>query len=155
LIFLVLLLGGWDFWRAFLEPGFWGTLVWGGVTGFFAFHSIPGVVTVTKSKIYDLTKPIDKTAQQIIEDKYYIKNKDTIEADIVVFGHTHFASSYELESNKRKKLFINSGCWTGKDIEINGKTRYANTFVYLDESGAYILKWVGPENIECIEALVG
>jgi len=155
-IFLVLLLVGWYFlWGAFLQPSFWSTLVWAAVTGFFALSSIPGVVAEKQSKIYDLTKPIDKTAEQVIEDKYYNKNKDKMEADIVVFGHTHFASSYELKSNKGKKLFINSGCWTGEDNEISGKMRYANTFIYIDEGGAYIMKWLGPDNINCIEPFDG
>lgn len=152
-IFLVLLLGGWySLWVLFPPPGFLSTLVWAAVTGFFAISSIPGVVAQAQGKIYGLTKPIDKTAEQVIEDEYYKKSKDKIEADIVVFGHTHFASSYELGSDRGKKLFINSGCWTGKDTEIDGKMRYANTFIYIDEGGAYILKWLGPGNINCIEA---
>lgn len=90
--------------------------------------------------------------QQIIEDDYYKKNKDTIQADVVVFGHTHFASSYELNTEAGKKLFINSGCWTGKDSIIDGKQRYANTFIYIDENGAYTLTWRSSGKIECIEA---
>ena len=155
-IFLSLLLVGWYFlWVVFSPPGFLSTLVWAATTGFFAISSIPGVIAQTQSKIYNLTKPIDKTAKQVIEDKYYKKNKDKMEADVVVFGHTHFASSYELKSDKGKKLFINSGCWTGKDIQINGKMRYANTFVYIDEGGAYLIKWLSPDNINCVEAFAG
>jgi hypothetical protein len=30
--------------------------------------------------------------------------------------------------------------------------RYTNTFIYLDESGAYILKWHSSGKIDCIEA---
>ena len=65
----------------------------------------------------------------------------------------HFASSYELRSEAGKKLFLNSGCWVGIDTEFNGKMRYVNTFIYLDESGAYILTWRGDGKINCIEAL--
>lgn len=152
LIFTVLLMGGWRFWNEALRPSFWFTLGWAALTGFFALSSIPGVVARSQREIYNSTKPIDKTAQQIVEDEYYKKSKDRINADAVVFGHTHFASSYELKSDKGKKLFINSGCWVGKDTEFDGKMRYANTFVYIDEGGAYILTWRGDGKIDCIEA---
>lgn len=157
-IFSGLLLGGWYYlWVVSPPPGFLSTLAWAAITGFFALSSIPGVVAWAQGRIYGLTKPIDKTAEQVIEDEYYKKNKDTIEADVVVFGHTHFASYYELKSNTGKKLFINSGCWTGEDLETDNKApddkiRYANTFVYIDESGAYIMKWLGTGNIKCIKA---
>jgi hypothetical protein len=155
-IFLVLVLGGWYSSSAvFPLLGFWSIMVWAVVTGFFAISSIPGIVAEGQSKIYNLTKPLDKTAKQVIEDEYYLKNKDTIKTDIIVFGHTHFAGSYELKSEKGEKLFINSGCWTGSDTNINGEMRYANTFIYIDEGGAYIMKWLGPDNIKCIEVFAG
>jgi UDP-2,3-diacylglucosamine pyrophosphatase LpxH len=152
-IFLSLLLGGmYLLWSVFLRSSFWGTLTWATITGFFALSSIPGIVAHTQTSIYNSTKPLDKTAEQVIRDKYYLKNRATIDADVVVFGHTHFASSCELRSEARKKLFINSGCWVGTDSKLNGKMRYTNTFIYLDENGAYILKWRSPGIINCIEA---
>lgn len=51
-----------------------------------------------------------------------------------------------------KKLFLNSGCWVSTDTELNGKMRYVNSFIYLDESGAYILTWRGSGKINCIES---
>ncbi len=153
LIFLALLLGGIYFWAILLQTSLIATLIWAAFTGFFALSSIPGVVSHTQRGIYNSTKPIDKTAQQVIEDEYYKKNKDTIRADVVIFGHTHFASSYLLDNGEgAKKLFINSGCWTGKDTLIDGKQRYANTFVYIDDSGAYIFTWRSCGKIDCIEA---
>ncbi len=153
LIFLGLLFGGQLFlWEKYLQSSFGLASVWATLTGFFALSSIPGIVARTQRTIYNISKPIDKTAQQIIEDDYYKKNKDTIQANVVVFGHTHFASSYELNTEAEKKLFINSGCWTGKDSIIDGKQRYANTFIYIDENGAYTLTWRGSGKIECIEA---
>ncbi len=107
-IFLGLLLGGKYFlWNVFLQSSFWGNLVWAIATGFFALSSIPGIVANTQGTIYNFMKPRDKTAEQVIENKYYQRNKETIDADVVVFGHTHFASSYELKSEARKKLFLN------------------------------------------------
>lgn len=234
----VIILGGWYFWE---KSSLW-ILIWGALTGFFALSSVPGVVANTQRKFYNMMKPKDKTAQEIIEgDGYYKKEKDTIKADRVVFGHTHFASSFKTP----EKLFINSGCWigtylinwdeipgnsngrlidfliqsfgvdwvrtakiekiddgrtilvstgqnslslrlndektmanlkigdgrtdeftvktesdklktlniyTGINKQIGNERRYSNTFVYIDESGAYLLSWINKDKIECIEA---
>lgn len=155
IIFLFLLLAGKYFlWSGLLQASFWSNLAWALFTGFFAVSSIPGIIATTQGSIYNTMKPRDKTAKQVIENKYYQKKKETIDADVVVFGHTHFASSCELTSKSRKRLFLNSGCWVGTDKYINGKKCYANTFVYLDETGAYILTWRESGKIECIEAFM-
>ncbi len=125
-------------------------VLWGALTGFFALCSIPGVVANTQRKFYNLFKSKDKTAEQIIKNGYYRKDKDTIKASVVVFGHTHFASYYGPNNETGNKLFINSGCWYGKDIPED--KRYTNTFVYIDEGGAYVLRWRGVDEIDCIEA---
>jgi len=152
-IFLGLLLGGKYFLGSeFLQFSFWSNLLWAMTTGFFALSSIPGIVAHSQRSIYNSTKPMDKTAEQVIRGKYYQKSKGTIDADVVVFGHTHFASSYEFRSEAGDKLFLNSGCWVGTDTEFNEKMRYVNTFIYIDESGAYILKWHHSGKINCIEA---
>lgn len=141
----VIILGGWYFQE---KSSLW-ILIWGALTGFFALSSIPGVVANTQRKFYNMLKSRDKTAQEIIEgDGYYKKEKDTIKADRVVFGHTHFASSFKTP----EKLFINSGCWYGNEKPIGNNWRYTNTFVYIDESGAYLMRWTDSDKIECIEA---
>lgn len=139
-------------WSVFLKPSFWGNLGWALFTGFFALSSIPGIIANTQGTIYNFTKPADKTAEQVIQHKYYQKNKGTIDADVIVFGHTHFASAYELKTETGEKLFLNSGCWMGPDIELTGNICHANTFIYIDERGSYILKWLGSGRIECLEA---
>ncbi|MCZ7382793.1 MAG: metallophosphoesterase [Candidatus Methanoperedens sp.] len=148
LLLSVLILGGWYFKE---QSSLW-ILIWGTLTGYFALGSIPGVVANTQRKFYNLFKSTDKTAEQIITDGYYKKDKDTMEADIVVFGHTHFASSYGPNPDTGNRLFINTGCFYGKDKKIDGKMRYANTFIYIDGGGAYIMRWQGQGKIECIEA---
>lgn len=154
-IFLGLLLGGRRFlWNGLLKSSFWSTTVWAMIAGFFALSSTPGIVAHSQRIIYNSTKPIDKTVKQVIQDKYYKTQKDTIDADVIIFGHTHFADSGELIDKARKKIFINSGCWVGTDICLNGKMRYTNTFIYLDESGAYILKWLNSGEINCIKAFI-
>lgn len=139
-------------WSEFLKSSLLGNLGWTLIIGFFALSSIPGTVANTHGIIYNFTRPIDKTPEQVVQHKYYQKNMETIDANVVVFGHTHFTSSYELKTEEGKKLFLTSGCWVGKDIRFNGIMCYVNTFIYLDESGAYILKWSGSGEIDCIEA---
>jgi len=143
----------WDtpLWAMF--KGFFILVIWATITGFFALSSIPGIVAHTQERIYNLRKPIDKNAKRVIKDRYFLESKGkNIEADVVVFGHTHFASSCEDMVEKSKKLFINSGCWVGKDENINGEIKHTNTFIYIDEGGAYILKWISPNEINCVEA---
>ncbi|AKB45077.1 UDP-2,3-diacylglucosamine diphosphatase [Methanosarcina vacuolata] len=158
-IFLGLVFGGkYLMWSAFLQSSFWVTAIWAIITGFFAFSSIPGIVAHTQEIIYKHINPLDKTAEEVITDEYYKKKKDTIQADVVVFGHTHFASYYPLdlsekEGQKKKKLFVNSGCWVGTDEDINGKMRYSNTFIYIDKGGAYIMRWCGSGKIDCIDVV--
>lgn len=153
IIFLCLLFSGNYFlWNVFLKSSFWVTVVWAIFTDFFALSSIPGIVAHTQRSIYNSKKPIYKTAEKVITAGYYQAINDTIYAEVVVFGHTHFASSYELISEAGKKLFLNSGCWVGTDTELNGKMRYVNSFIYLDENGAYLLTWRGSGKINCIES---
>ncbi len=114
--------------RDFPQPSFFDNLSWAMIIGFFALSSIPGIVANTQGIIYNSTRPMDKTAEQVIKHRYYQKNKETIDSDVIVFGHTHFASSYELITKAGTKLFLNTGCWIGKDIEYNGIMCYTNTF---------------------------
>lgn len=151
-LFLSGVYAGWLYFQNHQPSQFAYIVIWAAITGFFAISSIPGVVVHLQRGIYNLIKSRDKTTQEIITSGYYKKDNDTIEADVVVFGHTHFASYYELKSDKGKKLFINSGCWVGKDTEFDGKMRYANTFIYIDDDGgAYLLRWRCGK-IECIES---
>jgi UDP-2,3-diacylglucosamine pyrophosphatase LpxH len=131
-----------------------GVLVGVLVGGFFAFSSLPAIVTKGQRKIYNLSKPKDKTARQILEDEYYKEQKDTVTADVVVFGHTHFASSYRGSRGGwgKEKIFVNTGSWVGVDEDIDGEMRYSNTFVYIDDGGAHILRW-NDGNPELIESL--
>jgi hypothetical protein len=54
---------------------------------------------------YGLTNPRDKPTEQIIKEGYYQGRKEIINADVVIFGHAHFASSYELIKKKGKNYF--------------------------------------------------
>jgi len=143
---LVLLVAGWYI-QSFKSVGARFTFTALGVLvgGFFAFSSLPAMVTKSQRNIYNRSKPKDKTAREVLEDEYYKKQKDTVTADVVVFGHTHFASSYRGSRAGwgKEKIFVNTGSWVGADEEIDGKMRYSNTFVYIDNRGAHILRWNG------------
>ncbi len=143
---------GWQYFQDHQPSQFTYIVIWAAITGFLAISSIPGVVVHLQRGIYNLIKSKDKTAQEIITSDYYKKERDTIKADVVVFGHTHFASSYGPNEDTKNRLFLNSGCWTSKDSIIDEKPRYANTFIYIDDDGgAYILRWHCGK-IECIES---
>jgi UDP-2,3-diacylglucosamine pyrophosphatase LpxH len=149
-VFIALLVGGYlAYLKGISQISFGSTLFWALILGFFAISSFPGVVAKAQRRIYDYHKPKDRTAQQIIEDGYYQSKKDTISSNVaVVFGHTHFPSSYRGEKGGGK-LFINTGSWVDGKEKIDGKPRYADTFVYLDESGAYIMQWVNG-GVKCL-----
>jgi UDP-2,3-diacylglucosamine pyrophosphatase LpxH len=134
------LIAGWYVQRGWFESNFLFTVLGVLVGGFFAFSSLPAIVTKGQRKIYNLSKPKDKTAREVLEGEYYKEQKDTVTADVAVFGHTHFASHYEGGSGK-EKIFVNTGSWVGVDEEIDGEMRYTNTFVYIDDSKAHILRW--------------
>jgi UDP-2,3-diacylglucosamine pyrophosphatase LpxH len=144
LFFVFVLAGAWYIQR-FESVGARFTLTALGVLvgGFFAFSSLPAMVTKSQRNIYNRSKPKDKTARQVLEDEYYKEQKDTVTADVVVFGHTHFASSYRGSRAGwgKEKIFVNTGSWVGVDEEIDGEMRYSNTFVYIDDSRAHIIRW--------------
>lgn len=124
------------------------------VGGFFAFSSLPAIVTKGQRNIYNRSKPKDKTAREVLEDEYYKEQKDTVTADVVVFGHTHFASSYRSSRAGwgKEKIFVNTGSWVGTDEKIDGEMRYSNTFVYIDDHRAHIIRW-NNGNPQLIESL--
>ena len=139
------LFAGWYIIQRFGPVGSWLAFTFLGVLvgGFFAFSSLPAMVTKGQRKIYNLSKPKDKTARQVLEDEYYKEQKDNVTADVVVFGHTHFASSYRGSRAGwgKEKIFVNTGSWVGVDEEIDGEMRYTNTFVYIDDQRAHIIRW--------------
>jgi UDP-2,3-diacylglucosamine pyrophosphatase LpxH len=149
-VFLLLLSTGYLLWSEYLRESFAFTVLWALFTGFFAFNSIPGIVANTQGSIYDAAKPKNLTAERVIKEKYYDKNGEPSDVDTIIFGHTHFASSYSLKTESHDVLFINSGCWIEQDRVINGKTKNVNTFVYINDDGAFLLKWEN-NKVVCLE----
>ncbi len=108
---------------------------------------IPRIVTFSMRGFYNkFRKSKDKSAEEIVKENYFNLEKDTIDANVVVFGHTHQASTYLPPADEltRHKLFVNTGCW------VKEKDRDVNTFVYINSNGVYLLKWIGGGRIECI-----
>ena len=151
-VFLLLAATGYILWHNFLSNSFTLTVAWAILTGFFAFNSIPGIIANTQGSLYDAAKPKNLTAERVIKEKYYQKNGEPDTVDTIIFGHTHFASSHVLKTDSKEILFINSGCWTESDRIIKGNMRHVNTFIYINEAGAYLLKWEGVDKITCLEA---
>lgn len=80
----------------------------------------------------------------LIDKHYYKRGKDTIAADVIVFGHTHIPE-IRIDINSLavkktlKKMFINSGSWADSWAKVLGIPH--NTFVYIDSDGPILLQW--------------
>jgi UDP-2,3-diacylglucosamine pyrophosphatase LpxH len=101
----------------------------------------PLVKVITKLQGYIWNKFLkakarDKTVKEVIEEGYYKESSDKMNVDVVIFGHTHIAGSFYLESKNR--LFVNTGGWVK---ETDG--RKLNTFAYIDNNGIEVLSWTG------------
>ena len=116
------------------------------------FLAVPRVLTQiqddiwkrVKNKVTD--KPRYKDIQEIIDKKYYRKEKDIIKANVVVFGHTHVPEIRDFTS-KLGKVFVNVGSWVEGRKDIAG-----NSFGYIDERGVYLFKWHDSEpRLEMLE----
>ena len=77
--------------------------------------------------------------EEMVTKGYYDKRKDTITADVVVYGHTHVPEICGPEIAKTLgKTLINTGSWVSED-----KPTMKNTVVVIDEKGAMLLVWKG------------
>lgn len=78
-----------------------------------------------------------KPIEDVIKNRYKDEKGKNIDANIIVFGHTHNAGYYPKELKENERLFINTGCWVRECEE-----RKRNTFLYIDPKAAtYLLKW--------------
>jgi UDP-2,3-diacylglucosamine pyrophosphatase LpxH len=116
--------------------------------------SIPRLFTYFQDKFWVVfrnaltNKPKYKDIKTIVEEKYYDVDADTTDWDVnIVFGHTHMPEIRPYRQGgtggDHEWLFLNTGSWTQE------KGNY-NTFIYLDESGYYLFKWDGCDEIELI-----
>jgi len=135
LLFLLLLAGR----LTFLESS---GLVQAGlaVTGVF---SVPKVFTYLQGSFWARVgrrfadKPKYLDINQVLECGYYDHRKDTIKADVVVYGHTHVPEiSPGVVVRRTGKVFVNTGSWVTEEGQ-----EVFDTLAYIDEGGVLLLRW--------------
>lgn len=109
-------------------------LIWIIVSAYLIVTIIPKVVMYISTEIWRKLTLIQKctSVEDVVNNSYDPKRGKLMDADILVFGHTHNAGEY----SKYERTFVNTGCWV-KDCEEEKQ----NTFLYIDETGHYLLKW--------------
>ncbi len=114
---------------------------------------VPRLIGCAQRKVYSHFASRDKSVEEVLKDGF-VDERDTITANVVVFGHTHRAgyakktftpSGNPAQERSKEKLFVNTGCWVD-----TGDTRPVDTFVYINRTGLYLLKWKGPGKINCL-----
>ncbi|MGZ4944093.1 MAG: hypothetical protein ACXV6K_07425 [Halobacteriota archaeon] len=103
-------------------------------------------------KLLDLVKrnlpryPVSK----IVRSRAFKQEEPSIDADIVVFGHTHYPEVNtfgDQHKNHRIKRLVNTGSWIEQQTDA---IRY-DTFVYLDHSRGRLYKWHLDGDVEELE----
>ncbi|NMG83297.1 MAG: hypothetical protein GIS02_03710, partial [Methanosarcinales archaeon] len=135
-------------------------ILWIVVSSFFVLTILPKVVTFLNTEIWrrmpgTIVKKC-KCVEEVINERYVDKKGEKMDADIIVFGHTHNAGYYQKKPGNNEKLFINTGCW----VELSKKcmereAAIPNTFLYIDAESLYLLKWdeekVANGEIKCVK----
>jgi UDP-2,3-diacylglucosamine pyrophosphatase LpxH len=129
-------------------------IVWMLMSSFIAVTFIPKSAAYLFPRIWDkiIKKFLKyKSVEEVITNYYnHDKGKD-MDADVIVFGHTHHPGEYSITNkhNNKEQLFINTGCWVNeKDCDINK----LDAFLYIDKDGHHLLKWdMESENISYIK----
>ncbi len=149
------------FWFAGVPLGSrWGVL-WVIISSFFVLTVLPKVVTFANTEIWRRLPGIVvekcKSVEEVITSRYVEKRGDKINANIVVFGHTHNPGKYFLE--KKERWFINTGSWVELSAKCKMKGVVPNTFLYIDTEAPYLLQWdkekVAKGEITCLEDFKG
>jgi UDP-2,3-diacylglucosamine pyrophosphatase LpxH len=137
-------------------------ILWIVISSFFVLTILPKVVTFLNTEIWrripgTIVKKC-KPIEEVIKNRYNAKKGGKIDADIIVFGHTHNAGYYQKEPKKDEKMFINTGCWVKLSKNCIEKEKATpNTFLYIDTEALYLLKWneevkeEEEKNITCVK----
>jgi UDP-2,3-diacylglucosamine pyrophosphatase LpxH len=121
-------------------------ILWIVISSFFVLTILPKVVTFLNTEIWrripgTIVKKC-KPIEEVMKERYVDKKGRKIDADIIVFGHTHNAGYYPKEPKKDEGLFINTGCWVKLSKNcIEKEKAIPNTFLYIDTEFLYLLKW--------------
>ncbi|OPY37434.1 MAG: Calcineurin-like phosphoesterase superfamily domain protein [Methanoregula sp. PtaU1.Bin051] len=113
----------------------------------FLFISCPVVRFIAgfMRGLYENMKRRGRSSKETV-DEGFVRDRDTFDCDVVVFGHTHKEDSTVLSGSERSLsrkgkplLFINTGCWVAENGETCTGRRHP--FVFINEQGVAILKW--------------
>jgi UDP-2,3-diacylglucosamine pyrophosphatase LpxH len=127
-------------------------ILWILISSFFVATILPKVVTFSNTEIWRrIPRTIVKkctSVDDVIKDRYNRDKGQHIDANIIVFGHTHNAGKYFEDEEKR--LFINTGCWVRECAK-----EKRNAFLYIDDKAPYLLTWdkekVANGEITCLD----
>lgn len=158
-LLLILYILGYVFWFKDAEIGSGWGIFWVIISAFFVVTILPKVVTWLNTEIWRRNTgkivPKCKPVKDVIEERYVPEKGKHIDADVIVFGHTHYPGYYTKKSDEKKKVFINTGCWVTLDKECEEKGAVPNTFLYIDTKAPYLLQWdkekVAKGEITCLE----
>jgi predicted phosphodiesterase len=152
--------------------GFYGAL-WVFISFLFLVTVLPVCLTFWFTKIWDRIGIKCKPIEEVIKKRYNAKKGGKIDADIIVFGHTHNAGYYPKELKKDERLFINTNItvfghthnagYYPKELK-NEERLFINTGCWVDisekkmyrEGRLYLLKWneevkEEEKNITCVK----
>lgn len=107
--------------------------------------SVPRLFTYLQTHLwrrfgrYLTDRPKHKDIEELISKGYYDRKKDTITADVVIYGHTHVPEISKPGIAKSiGKTLVNTGSWVS-----DPNPTEKNTLVVIDKEGALLLKWEG------------
>ncbi|MGZ4908366.1 MAG: metallophosphoesterase [Halobacteriota archaeon] len=125
------LLGWWFFGAIAFLGVFWAFIL--AAQSWYNYSRHPGH---TQGGRYEKLLPVRsrRSIRQIIGTLGFWWQKRKIDADVVVFGHTHDPEIYA-SKHASVKLLVNAGSW------IVQRDLTHDTFVYIDESGPRLLQW--------------
>lgn len=120
-------------------------ILWVIISSFFVVTILPRFVTWLNTEIWRRNTgkivPKCRPVKDVIEERYVPEKGKYINADVIVFGHTHYPGYYTKETNEKKRVFINTGCWVTLDKECEERGAVPNTFLYIDAKAPYLLRW--------------
>jgi UDP-2,3-diacylglucosamine pyrophosphatase LpxH/uncharacterized membrane protein (GlpM family) len=116
----------------------------------FVFFSFPVIFAVVKRWAYTTMSGVrGKSPTELIQDKMFDPSKYQYKAEVLVFGHTHYADFESTLKPETVRLLVNAGSWVCEDA--NRETGDFDTFVYIDKTGICCLRWNDPLcRIECL-----
>jgi UDP-2,3-diacylglucosamine pyrophosphatase LpxH len=128
----MLLLGGW----LLGAIAFLGILWIVGIfaRGYYDWSLHPGHTRDAKGKRKSKPPRPRKTIKQVIATADFAREQRRIDANVIVFGHTHEPEMC-IPKNGSTKLLVNSGSW------IEQRDNKHDTFVYIDDDGPRLLQW--------------